>query len=183
MNSHKGFTLIELVVVIVILGILAGTALPKYVSLKEDAEIAVSKSYAAVLQQEVKFVYLRWVLNGHSKEVIDLQGYSDDTLDINTNGYPIGTTKNSPMSAPFNIGSGGSLACDVLWSYLIEDAPSVSYNEDNKEYRSYRKRGVNGNRSLCIYVLRKLGDTGDDETGKVRIMYESYTGEVSFVTQ
>jgi MSHA pilin protein MshA len=55
----RGFTLIELVVVIVILGILAATALPKFINLSSDARAAVIKSVEGAMRGANTMIYAK----------------------------------------------------------------------------------------------------------------------------
>jgi MSHA pilin protein MshA len=60
---QKGFTLIELVVVIVILGILAVVALPRFINLESDASEAVMRSMQGSIESADKLIALKILLN------------------------------------------------------------------------------------------------------------------------
>jgi MSHA pilin protein MshA len=66
MNS-KGFTLIELVVVIVILGILAVTAVPKYINLQANARTATLEGVKASMQGVSALVYSKSLVAGNQE--------------------------------------------------------------------------------------------------------------------
>ena len=66
MKRQSGFTLIELVMVIVILGVLAAAAMPKFVNLKTDAQTATLEGIAGSLKSAVAMNYAVRSLNGAS---------------------------------------------------------------------------------------------------------------------
>src|SRR5438105_15728648 len=63
-RSERGFALIELVIVIVILGILAAVAIPKYEDMREQARSATLKGQLGSIRSTVAIQYGKNALNG-----------------------------------------------------------------------------------------------------------------------
>ncbi|MFQ5673627.1 MAG: type II secretion system protein [Nitrospinales bacterium] len=63
-KNKKGFTLIELIMVIVILGILAAVAVPKFIDLKGDARTARVQNLTGALRSAVNLLHARYIING-----------------------------------------------------------------------------------------------------------------------
>lgn len=60
---RRGFTLVELVVVIVVLGLLAAVALPRFVSLRDPAERAAIESWVGALRTAQKLAYAKQLVS------------------------------------------------------------------------------------------------------------------------
>jgi len=73
-HKQMGFTLIELVIVIVILGILATTVAPKFIGLSADARASVMKAVEGAMRSTNTIIYARAASQGKTTLIDDPGG-------------------------------------------------------------------------------------------------------------
>ncbi len=63
-GNHSGFTLIELISVIVVIGVLLGVALPRFINLEEDAHTSIASISAGAFREAVSIFNMAWIAKG-----------------------------------------------------------------------------------------------------------------------
>ena len=89
-NTQQGFTLIELVVVIVILGILAATALPRFINISSEARTASVNGIAGSLRSAVVIVQAKFLAVGAGTSPVTMSDGSTTVAVSTTTGIPTG---------------------------------------------------------------------------------------------
>lgn len=87
--EQRGFTLIELVVVITILGILAAFAVPRFASLEGQARLAATQSLAGSVRSGASLAHALWLAQGDPASTsVTMEGQAITMA----NGYPNAAT-------------------------------------------------------------------------------------------
>ena len=147
MQKQKGFTLIELVVVIVILGILAATAAPKFIDLTDDAEEAVFLGISAAFKSGVNQVHIAWLIRGKNQAVQDFIEISDPLaggdLSVNSAGYPADTRGTSLTLNSEN-------DCLDVWRAVLDSQDALASGDNSSDFEAT----YNGD-NTCTYIYNK----------------------------
>jgi MSHA pilin protein MshA len=139
MKKQAGFTLIELIAVIVVLGILSAVALPKFVNLSGEARIAKMQGAVGAVNSAGALIHAKWLAGGSlaAGNVV----YEGGTLAIATdmvNGYP--------AAGKIDLVSGLNTAASGDFAKSAVASGTITFSDPNKSACSftYTEAGVNG---------------------------------------
>ncbi len=129
---QKAFSLIELIFVIVIIGILAAVAVPKFRGLSQNSKISAELATASTIQSAIDDVHSQWITADESFT----WGNGKTEADLNKEGYPAQLGDCPPA---FNWILKNSSTVDAKWScrkkgaIYIYRGPASSPNSNVKE--------------------------------------------------
>ncbi|QSP96032.1 prepilin-type N-terminal cleavage/methylation domain-containing protein [Marinobacter salinisoli] len=159
-KQNKGFTLIELVVVIAILAILAAFALPRFAQLSQQAHDSSVEATTGALAAGVALAKTQWVSNGLTVATANVAGFGNDTIDVSANGWAVSTSGNTDPATLT------AAECVEVWEGLLQaSAPSVA-TAIGSDYLANASSGT------CTYAYQLDG-------GTTAISYNATNGDVT----
>ena len=123
---QRGFSLIELVIVVVILGLLAATALPRFLDVTDDAEDATVEGVSGGYATGVGLIRAQWEIEGRPSENV-----SANVTAVTLGGVQIAVDKDTGL--PHRIGADKYRRCryddeDCLQVFqrIIQSSPTIT---------------------------------------------------------
>jgi MSHA pilin protein MshB len=161
MKKQQGFTIIELVIVVVILGLLAVTAIPKFLNMTDQAENANIEAVAGGFATAVSLVRAQWEAEGRPQDSSGRNSvnYDGTVLILTTEatdvrpGYPVGLTDGATLGTGFGVEN-----CIEVWQNILQQPPRISsnindLNNGNADY--FASVSGSGSSIECHYYLKE----------------------------
>lgn len=166
MKNSKGFTLVELVVVIVILGILAAVALPRFMSATKEAHEAAVRGAGGALASAVLLVRAQWEVNrgkGVTNPNVNVAGFGAGNVDVNAAGWPVGIDDGAAV--------GGAADCLAIWNNVLQGSAPTVATAAGSDYLVTRAGQV------CTYTYQRDPSTAGAPNDL--IVYDASNGTVT----
>lgn len=173
MNKQSGFTIIELVVVIILLGIMAATALPRFMDVTDEAHDSVVEGVYGGLQSGVSLYHAQWVAEGQPAEGTQLVDFGN--LRTNAEGYPYGTVDNSGTDDDVV----NDVDCSAVFNNVLQaGSPSITaVNAVANVVGVTTDFATHENSDDCLYYY--TAETSVSGATVATLSYDTETGEIT----
>ncbi len=183
-RNQKGFTIIELVVVILLLGILTATALPRFMNVENQAHDAVVTAVIGGMTTSSGLFRAQWYAEGQPHTVVDY-----DNMRASVGGYAMGNFASSHVSSM----TASADCVDIYQSFLqpvgrptiaikTKAGAALTTVSGTTDFVAYLNTTDSTTKKTCTYAY--TGQYQDSADGGVPVFtYNSATGALTLGTE